>query len=296
MNIAILSRKRGLYSTKRLREEAEKLKIKTIVVDALRCSLGLRENKPMVYFAGKPLTDIDVVIPRIGPYAVGYTIAVVRQFGLMGVPCVNDDEAIARTRNKFRCLQHLVQKGIKIPETIIARYPYYFDRLLDIVGGPPVVLKLTSGTQGTGVILSETAPAAQSALEAVWSLGEDIMMQKFITESKGKDIRALVIKNNVVAAMRRINNRNDEFRANIYRGALGEPIELKPEYAKAAVAASKVTGLGLCGVDILESKNGPLVIEVNSSPGFQGLEKATGQNVAKMIIKYSVDCAKYGKH
>lgn len=295
MNIAILSRKKGLYSTRRLRDEAKKLKAKTLIIDTLKCTLSIKDNKPMVFFAGKPLTDIDVVIPRIGLYAISYTIAVIRQFRLMKIPCINSDEAIARTRNKFRCLQHLIQKGVRVPETIISRYPYYFDKLLDIVGGPPVILKLTSGAQGTGVILSETASSAQSALEAVWSLGEDIMMQKFISESKGRDIRALVINNQVVAAMRRITRRKDEFRANIHRGAIGESIKLSPQYEKAALTSASVTELGVCGVDMLESKSGPLVIEVNSSPGFQGLEKATGLNIAKMIINYSITCAKNGK-
>ncbi len=294
MEFVILSRKRTLYSTRRLGEEADTLKVKTRIIDPVRCVISLTDNKPNILVGGKPLDNVDVVLPRVGTYATTFAIAIVRQFRLMGVPTVNSDEAISRTRNKLRCMQYLVQNGINVPDTIMARYPYHFSKLLKFVGGTPVVLKLLTGTQGTGVILSETAGAAQSALEALWSLGQDIMMQRFIRESKGKDLRALVVGGNVVAAMRRTSQREEEFRSNIHRGAVGEPVKLKSDYEEVALKAAKVTGLGLAGVDILESKDGPLVIEVNSSPGFQGLEIATRKNVAKLIVKYAIKCAKNG--
>jgi ribosomal protein S6--L-glutamate ligase len=245
-------------------------------------------------FNRRSLADVDVVIPRVGTYAVPYSIAVVRQFRFMGTPTVNDDEAIGRARNKLRCLQHLIHRGIRIPETLIARFPTYFEKLLDMVGGPPVVLKLITGTQGTGVILSDSLQSAKSSLEAIWSLGHDIMMQKFISESRGRDIRALVIDGKVRAAMRRIAEK-EEFRSNIHRGGVGKPIKLNREYSDAAVRAAEAVGLRLAGVDLLESNDGPMVIEVNASPGFQGLEAATGDNIARMIVDYAARLARKKK-
>lgn len=295
MKIAILSRKRSLYSTRRLKEEAERAGHQVVIIDPLKCVLCLIHHRPSVLFQRKPVDDVAVVIPRVGTYAVSYSIAVVRHLRFMGIPCVNDDEAIGRCRNKLRCLQHLVQKGIPVPETLMARFPTYFEKLLDLVGGPPVVLKLTSGTQGTGVILSESLQSAKSSLEAIWSLGHDIMMQKFVGESRGKDIRALVVDGEVRAAMRRIAD-EQEFRSNIHRGAVGEGVQLSREYRDVAVRAARAVGLNLAGVDILESKQGPLVIEVNASPGFQGLEAATGMNIAKIIVDFAVRHARRNRN
>jgi ribosomal protein S6--L-glutamate ligase len=293
--IAILSRKRTLYSTRRLREEAEKLGHEIRIIDPIRCVLSLTARKPLVMYNRRPQDDVSVVIPRVGTYAVPYSIAVVRQFRFMGVATLNDDDAIGRARNKLRCLQHLVQRGIRIPETLIARFPAYFERLFGMVGGPPVVLKLITGTQGTGVILSDSLQSAKSSLEAIWSLGHDIMMQKFISESRGKDIRALVVDGKVRAAMRRIASA-EEFRSNIHRGGVGEPIRLSRAYAEAAVRAAESVGLRLAGVDLLEGKDGPLVIEVNASPGFQGLEAATGENIARMIVEAATRLARKKKN
>lgn len=295
MQLVILSRKRTLYSTRRLREEAEKIGFKVRVIDPIRCVISLAGKRPRVLYNRKSLQDVNVVIPRVGTYAVPYSIAVVRQFRFMGVPTVNDDEAIGRARNKLRCLQHLMRRGIRIPETLIARFPTHFEKMVDMVGGPPVVLKLITGTQGTGVILSDSLQSAKSSLEAIWSLGHDIMMQKFISESRGKDIRALVIDGKVRAAMRRVAE-GTEFRSNIHRGGVGEAIKLDRVYSEAAIRAADAVGLRLAGVDLLESKEGPMVIEVNASPGFQGLEAATGDNIARMIVDYAARLARKNRH
>ena len=290
MDILILSRKRSFYATKRLKIEAEKLGYEAEVVDPLKCVICLTDSKPGIIFHKKMLLP-KVVIARLSTFATPYSIAVVRQFRFMGIPCINDDEGFSKTRNKLRCLQHLIQNKIKIPDTLIARSIVKLEHLVDRAGGVPVVLKLMSGTQGTGVILTESLEATRSSMEAMWSVGHDIMMQRFISESRGKDIRALVIGNKVVASMYRIAEDN-EFRSNIHRGAKGVNAKLSAEYQEVAIKAAKVVGLELAGVDMLESKDGPLVIEVNSSPGFQGLEEATGKNIATAIVKYAILKAK----
>jgi len=287
MKILVLSRKRRLYSTFRLCEEIEAVGHDAQVVDPLKCVLHVIQRSPKVLYNGKELKDVAAVIPRIGTFGTGYSIDVVRQFGVMGVPCMNDDMAIARSRNKFGCLQLLARKGIRVPDTLMSRYPRNLDKLISLVGGTPVIMKLLKGTQGTGVIFAESQASVESMLETIWSLGEDIMIQRFIRESKGRDLRVLVINGKVVSAMRRIG-REGEFRSNIHRGGVGERVKLPAAYEKAALAATEACGLVLAGVDILESKDGPLVIEVNSSPGFQGLEAATGQNIAKMIARVAV--------
>ena len=291
MKILILSRKRSLYSTRRLREEGERLGHDIEVVDPLKCVLLLSQGKPSVLLAGKPLPTPNVVLPRIGLTGTAYSIAVVRQFDLMGVPLVNNHGPIARARNKLGCLQLLASKGIRVPDTLISRYPRDLDKLMKLVGGPPLIMKLLRGTQGTGVIFAESRASVESMLETIWSLGEDIMLQRFIAESKGKDIRALVIHGKVRAAMRRIAPEG-EFRSNIHRGAVGQKLRIPREYERIAVKAAAAAGLELAGVDILESQAGPMVIEVNSSPGFQGLEKATGQNVARLFVEAAVRTAR----
>jgi ribosomal protein S6--L-glutamate ligase len=291
MKIAVMSRKKRLYSTKRLVDEVEKLGHEAVVIDPLKCVLLISSGNPRLLYGGREVKDVAVVIPRIGTFATGYSIAVVRHFDTLKVPCVNDHGPIARARNKLGCLQLLAKKGIRVPDTLISRYPRNLDKLIENVGGTPVILKLLRGTQGTGVIFAESHASVESMLETIWSLGEDIMLQRFIAESKGRDIRALVIDGEVRSCMRRIG-REGEFRSNIHRGGMGERLKLPKEYEEAAVAATRAVGLDLAGVDILESEDGPLVIEVNSSPGFQGLEAATGDNVARMIVEYAVKLAK----
>jgi ribosomal protein S6--L-glutamate ligase len=287
MRIVVLSRQRRLYSTYRLVEELGLLRHECIVLDPLKCVLQIESKHPKILYNGRVIKDVKAVIPRIGTFGTDYSIAVIRQFGILGVPCVNEHEAIARARNKFGCLQLLARRGIRVPDTLMSRYPRNLDKLIELVGGTPVIMKLLKGTQGTGVIFADSAASVESTLETIWSLGEDIMLQRFIRESKGRDLRVLVIDGKVVSAMRRIG-REGEFRSNIHRGGVGEKVKLTREGEKAAVQATEATGLKLAGVDILESKDGPLVIEVNSSPGFQGLEAATAQNIARLIVKFAV--------
>jgi ribosomal protein S6--L-glutamate ligase len=290
MRILILSRRRGLYSTRRLVEEAEKLGHEAPVVDPLKCVVVLQGRASKLLHNRREITG-DVVIPRIGTFAPGYLLAVLRQLRLMGIPSVNDAGPIARARNKLGCLQLLQEHGVGIPDTIISRYPRHLNKLIEILGGTPLIMKLLRGTQGTGVVIAETAASVESMLETIWSLGEDILLQRFIAESKGRDVRVLVIDGKVRGVMRRVG-REGEFRSNIHRGGVGEKVKLSDDYEHAAVLAAEACGLKLAGVDILESEKGPMVIEVNASPGFQGLEEATGQNVGKMIVDYAIKIAK----
>ena len=294
MKILILSRKRSLYSTKRLREEGGKLGHQVDVVDPLKIVLRLSEGNPSMLVGGRALQPPRAVLPRIGTAGTIYSIAVVRHFELMGVPVVNRASAIEQAKNKLACLQILAQKGVPVPDTLMSRYPRDLDKLMKLVSGPPLILKLLRGTQGTGVIFAESKASVESMLETIWSLGEDIMIQRFIAESKGKDIRVLVIDGEVRAAMRRIGPEG-EFRSNIHRGGVGEPVKLSKAYERVAVKAASAAGLQLAGVDILESAAGPMVIEVNASPGFEGLEEATKRNIAKMFIEAAARTARNGK-
>jgi ribosomal protein S6--L-glutamate ligase len=261
------------------------------VIDPLQCVLLIRGGEPAILKGGRMLPRPDAVIPRIGTTGTAYTIAVVRHFDLMKVPVVNGHGPIARAKNKLGCLQLLASKGLRVPDTLISRYPRDLDRLIRLVGGAPLILKLLRGSQGTGVVLAESREAVGSMLETLWSLGEDILVQRFIAESKGRDVRALVIHGRVRAAMRRVGMEG-EFRSNIHRGGTGEPVDLPREYARAAVRAARAVGLGLAGVDMLESAEGPMVVEVNASPGFEGLEETTGRNIARMFIEAAVRAAR----
>jgi len=240
---------------------------------------------------GRALQPPRAVLPRIGTAGTIYSIAVVRHFELMDIPVVNRASAIEQAKNKLACLQILAQKGVPVPDTLMSRYPRDLDKLMKLVSGPPLILKLLRGTQGTGVIFAETKASVESMLETIWSLGEDIMIQRFIAESKGKDIRVLVIDGEVRAAMRRIGAEG-EFRSNIHRGGTGEPVKLTKVYERIAVRAAAAAGLQLAGVDILEASSGPMVIEVNASPGFEGLEEATKRNIAKMFVEAAVRAAR----
>jgi len=297
LRIAILSRKRGLYTTGRFIESARSMGHEPVVLDPLRCFLVLARRSPQIYYgaADRPLPPMDLVIPRIGASVTDHGLAVVNQFDMMGVPMVNNSQPIARSRDKLRCFQLLTRKNIDIPRTVMAREPHQIGPALEAVGGPPVILKLLRGTQGIGVILAETEQAVQSVLDTLWSLGQTILIQEFVAESEGKDIRALVVGNRVVTAMRR-QARFGEFRSNIHRGAGGVVVDLDEEYRRVAVQASQVMGLQVAGVDLLESHQGPKVMEINSSVGFEGLEKATGLDIARLILEYAVRYARrYGK-
>ena len=285
MRIAILSRNSRIYSTRRLKEAGEALGHTVDVIDTLRCYMDITSNKPAVRYKGAELPHYDAVIPRIGASITFYGTSVVRQFEMKGTFAVNESVAISRSRDKLRSLQLLSRKGIGLPRTGFAHMTNYVDDLIDHVGGAPLVIKLLEGTQGIGVVLADTKKAARSIIEAFMALDHNILVQEYIKESGGADIRCLVVGGKVVAAMKR-QAIEGEFRSNLHRGGTSELIKLTPDERKTAVAAAKVIGLNVCGVDILRSKSGPLVMEVNSSPGLEGIEKATGKDIAQMIIQF----------
>ena len=281
--VAILSRKRSLYSTRRLVEAIRARGHRPLVLDTLRCNLVLTSGAPRMVFRGVDLRGLDVVIPRIGASITSYGLAVVEQLEMMGVPALNRAQAIARSRDKLRCLQLLARSGLRIPRTVMARDASNVPRLVDEVGGLPAVVKLLRGTQGVGVMLASTIPELQGILDTFQGLGQEIVLQEFVAESRGRDLRALVVGGRVVGAMRRRAKRG-EFRSNLHRGGRGRPVELEPAYVDAALQATSVVGLEVAGVDLLETREGPTLLEVNSSPGFEGLERATGLDAAGAII------------
>lgn len=285
MRIAILSRNPNLYSTRRLKEAGEKLGHSVDVIDTLRCYMDITSNKPAVRYKGAELPYYDAVIPRIGASITFYGTSVVRQFEMMGTFAVNESVAISRSRDKLRSLQLLSREGIGMPRTGFAHSTRYVDDLIDNVGGAPLVIKLLEGTQGIGVVLADTRQAARSIIEAFMALDHNILVQEYIREAGGADIRCLVVGGQVVAAMKR-QAIEGEFRSNLHRGGSSELIQLTDAECQTAIAAARVVGLNVCGVDILRSKNGPLVMEVNSSPGLRGIEKSTGIDVAEMIFRF----------
>jgi ribosomal protein S6--L-glutamate ligase len=241
-------------------------------------------------FRGVELRGLDVVIPRIGASITGYGLAVVEQLEMMGVPAVNGAQAIARSRDKLRCLQLLARSGLRIPRTVMARDASNVPRLVDEIGGLPAIVKLLRGTQGVGVMLASTIPELQGILETFQGLGQEFVLQEFVAESRGRDVRALVVGGQVVGAMRRRAKRG-EFRSNLHRGGRGKPITLEPAYVDAALRATEVVGLEVAGVDLLETQAGPTLLEVNSSPGFEGLERATGLDAAGAIVDRALTLA-----
>ncbi|GEJ57706.1 putative alpha-L-glutamate ligase [Anaeromyxobacter diazotrophicus] len=291
LRLAVLSRNKKLYSTRRLVEAAKQRGHAVKVLDTLRCQLVLARDAPRVFYRGAEVGRIDVVIPRIGASITGYGLSVVNQFDMMGVPTLNNSVPIARSRDKLRALQLLSRFGIDIPRTVMCRYREEVPLAVEQVGGLPCIMKLIQGTQGVGVLLASTMTEVEGMLDTLWHLGQEILIQELIAESRGKDVRALVIGDRVVAAMRR-TAREGEFRSNIHRGGEGQAIELPPAYAEAAVKAARVIGLEVAGVDMLESKEGPKIMEVNSSPGFEGLEQVTGQDIAGLYVEHAVELAR----
>ncbi|MCI0750020.1 MAG: 30S ribosomal protein S6--L-glutamate ligase [Nevskiales bacterium] len=285
MNIAILSRNRSLYSTRRLAEAARQRGHSVRVIDVLRCYMNIVPHAPEVHYRGRKLEKFDAVIPRIGASVTFYGTAVVRQFEMMGVYCVNESVAISRARDKLRSLQLLARKGIGLPVTGFAHAPDDTRDVIKLVGGAPMVVKLIEGTQGKGVVLAETDPAAESVIEAFRNLDAYFLAQEFIREAAGSDIRCFVIGGKVVAAMQR-KARPGEFRSNLHRGGSAVAVRITPEERSAAVRAAKVMGLNVAGVDLVRSGRGPMVLEVNSSPGLQGIETATGHDIAGRIIQF----------
>lgn len=290
MKIAILSRNSKLYSTRRLVEAGEKLGHQVDVIDTMHCYMDVTSNRPSVRYKGKALPKYDAIIPRIGASVTFYGTSVVRQFEMTGTFSINESVAISRSRDKLRSLQLLSRKGIGMPRTGFANHPDRIDDLIKNVGGAPVVIKLLEGTQGIGVVLADTAKAAESIIEAFMGLNASILVQEFIEEAGGSDIRCLVVGGKVIAAMKR-QGAPGEFRSNLHRGGSASLVRLSPEERKTAVAAAKTMGLNMCGVDLLRSKNGPMVMEVNSSPGLEGIESATGKDIAGMIINFIAENA-----
>jgi len=283
MRLLLLSRQRRLYSTRRFRETVRSRMHELSIADPLECALAISAGGPRLYAQGAPVHGIDVALPRIGASLPGQGVAVVSHLEAMGVPVVNAAAAIRRARDKLLALQILAGRGIAVPRTVLARRPEQVARALEIVGGPPVVLKLLNGSQGVGVILAETRAALDSMLDTLWGLRQDVLLQEYVADSVGRDVRALVVGGEIVGAMRR-HARSGEWRSNIHRGGVGTRVDLDPCYARLAVDAALAVGLDVAGVDLLEDRDGPRVIEVNASPGFEGLERVCGVDAAGAIV------------
>lgn len=285
MKIRILSRNSRLYSTKRLVEAAKKRNHDVEVIDPTKCDLVIEKRKPSIYYKNQFLDDTDAVIPRIGASITFYGTAVVRQFEMMGTFTTTESQALVRSRDKLRSLQILSRARLGLPKTIFTNYSKDVTKIIDHVGGAPVIIKLLEGTQGLGVVLAETQSAAESVIEAFNGLQARVIVQEFIKEAGGADIRAFVVDGQVVGAMKR-QGKEGEFRSNLHRGGTAQVIQLSDEEENAAIKAAKAMALGVAGVDMLQSSRGPLILEVNSSPGLEGIEQATGKDIAKTIIRY----------
>ncbi len=291
MKIAMLARNPKLYSHRRIVEAAEKRGHEIDIIDTLRVYMNITSHRPELRYKGEILTGYDAVIPRIGASITWYGLAVLRQFEMMGVYPLNESVAIGRSRDKLRSLQILAREGIGLPVTAFAHDTRMTDDLIEIAGGTPVVIKLIEGTQGIGVVLGETPRSAKSVIEAFRGANVNILVQEFIKEAGSSDIRAFVIGGRVIAAMMRTGAAG-EFRSNLHRGGSARSIKITPEERSTAVRAARVLGLGVCGVDLLRSNHGPVVMEVNSSPGLEGVEKATGLDIADLILEYLEKSAK----
>lgn len=294
MKIAMLARNPKLYSHQRLVEAAKECGHTIDIINTLKVYMNITSHKPDLRYKGERLVGYDAVIPRIGASVTFYGMAVLRQFEMMGVWPLNESVAIGRSRDKLRCLQLLAREGLGLPVTAFAHSDDFAEDVIDIAGGAPVVIKLLEGTQGIGVVLGETRNSAKSVIEAFRGVNVNILVQEFIKEAGGSDIRCLVIGDRVVAAMKRQGAEGD-FRSNLHRGGSAELIKITPEERSTVTRAAKTMGLNVCGVDILRSKHGPVIMEVNSSPGLEGIEKATGIDIAKKIIKFLEKNAKPNK-
>lgn len=285
MNIVILSRNPQLYSTERLVEEGEKRGHKIEVIDPLKCDLIIEKEKPTIYYNDRYLNYVDAIIPRIGASVTFFGCAVVRQFEMMGVFTTVTSDAIIRSRDKLRSFQRLSKAGIGMPKTVFTNYSRDVEKVISHVGGTPVIIKLLEGTQGLGVVLAESKNAAESVLEAFNGLQARALVQEYIAEAKGADLRALIVDGQVVGAMKR-QGKEGEFRSNLHRGGSANIVKLNHDELKVAMNAAKALKLPVCGVDMLQSSRGPLLLEVNSTPGLEGIETATGRNIAKSIIRF----------
>lgn len=285
MNIVILSRNANLYSTNRLVEEGEHRGHHIEIIDPLKCDIIIEKEKPTIYYKDRYLDYVDAIIPRIGASVTFFGCAVVRQFEMMNVFTSVTSDAIIRSRDKLRSFQRLSKAGIGMPKTVFTNYSRDVEKVLSHVGGAPVIIKLLEGTQGLGVVLAETKNAAESVLEAFNGLQARALVQEYIGEAKGADLRALVVDGHVVGAMKR-QGKEGEFRSNLHRGGSAEIVRLTEAEIKVAMKASRALKLPVCGVDMLQSNRGPLLLEVNSTPGLEGIEGATGKNIARSIITY----------
>jgi ribosomal protein S6--L-glutamate ligase len=285
MKIGILSRNFRLYSTQRLLEAAKERGHQVSIIDPLRCYMTIHSEKSLIHFKDRTLCDYEAIIPRIGASITFYGTAVVRQFEMINIYTANSSLSISRARDKLRSLQLLAQKKISLPITSFAHSTKETTKILDLVGGAPLIIKLLEGTQGKGVVYAETKKAAESVIDAFREMDAHFLVQKFIKESKGSDIRCFVIGNKVVASMMR-EAKEGEFRSNLHRGGIAKAVKITPEENDLALKAAKAMGLNIAGVDLLRSNHGPLIIEVNSSPGLEGIEKSTNINIAREIIKY----------
>ncbi|PLX40025.1 MAG: 30S ribosomal protein S6--L-glutamate ligase [Hyphomicrobiales bacterium] len=294
MKIVMMAQNPNLYSHKRLVEAAEERGHSLDIVKTLRVSISIASHKPTLFIDGRELTGYDAVIPRIGASVTFYGLAVLRQFEMMGVYPLNESVAIGRSRDKLRSMQLLSRKGIGLPVTAFAHDPKKASEVIEAVGGAPVVIKLLEGTQGIGVVLAETASSAKSVVEAFRGAKINILVQEFIKEAGGTDIRCLVIGGRVVAAMQR-KGAPDDFRSNLHQGGSATPIKITSQERSVAISAAKIMGLNVCGVDMLRSNHGPVIMEVNSSPGLEGVENATGIDVAGKIIEFIEKNAKTGR-
>lgn len=293
MKIAMMTRNAALYSHQRLKDAAEARGHELDFVNTLRCSMNIASRRPEIYYDGQKLPRYDAVIPRIGASVTFYGLAVLRQFEMQGVYPLNESVAIGRSRDKLRSMQLLARDGIGLPVTTFAHDPKQTEEVVKLAGGAPLVIKLLEGTQGIGVVLADTDRSAKSVIEAFRGAGVNILVQEFIKEAGGTDIRAIVVGGKVVAAMQR-TGAEGEFRSNLHRGGSAKPIKISPEERSTAIRAAKSMGLNVCGVDMLRSNHGPVVMEVNSSPGLEGVEKATGKDIAGMIIEFIEKNAKDG--
>ena len=294
MKIAILSRNKNLYSTRRLIESAEERGHEVEVLDVLLCYMNITSHRPGIHYKGRVLSGFDAVIPRIGASVTFYGTAVSRQFEMMGVYTLNESVAISRSRDKLRSMQLLSRRGIGLPVTGFANKPDDISDLIEMVGGAPLVIKLLQGTQGIGVVLAETRKAAESVIQSFFGLNASVLVQEYIREAGGADIRCFVVGDKVVASIKR-QAKEGEFRSNIHRGGTATAIRITPEERSTAVRAAKTMGLNVCGVDILRSNHGPVVMEVNSSPGLEGIERVTQKDLAGLIIEFLEQNARSGR-
>jgi ribosomal protein S6--L-glutamate ligase len=294
MRIAILSRNKNLYSTRRMVEAAENRGHTVRVIDPLRCYMNISTHRPTIHFNGESLEKFDAIIPRVGASITFYGTAVVRQFEMMGVYCLNESQAITRARDKLRSMQLLSREGVGLPITGFGHSPDDKQDLMGLIGQPPFVIKLLEGTQGKGVVLTETKKAAESVIDAFRNLNAYFLVQEFVAESAGTDLRCFVVGGEVVAAMIR-KAKEGEFRSNLHRGGKAHPVDITDEERSIAIRAADVMGLNVAGVDIIRGNKGPLILEVNSSPGLEGIERSTSKDIAGMIINFIEKNAEPGK-